>query len=412
MRYCIIGNSAAGLFAAEAIRRHDDNGQIDIISDETYPAYARCLTSYYLIGQMTDEQIFLRDGDHYSSNNFQLNLGQKAVEVDPQRQEVRTDAGRVFSYDKLLIATGASPMMPDLPGIRNRGVFGLRTLADAKGITAFTGQGKQAVVVGGGFVSLKAAYALMKTGMKVTCIISSGQILSQMLDRAAADILAALLVEHGLQIKYMTDVAEILGDEINGEAVTNGVRLTTGEVIAADVVIVGKGVTPNTAFLMGTGVRTDRGIVVDDFLMTSVTDIYAAGDVVQATDLLSGEKRINAIWPNATEQGRVAGLNMVGIRTPYEGSIGMNSADFFGLSTIAAGVTRGDGEQFEVITVNVPSKNQYLRLVFREDTLAGYIIVGDTSRAGILTALVRERTPLGKMKDELVQGRIRQRVLL
>ncbi|MFZ5640421.1 MAG: FAD-dependent oxidoreductase, partial [Bacillota bacterium] len=177
------------------------------------------------------------------------------------------------------------------------------------------------------------------------------------------------------------------------------------------VVIIGKGVTPNTGFLAGSGVETDYGIPVNEFMQTNQPDVYAAGDVAQGYDLLTGQRKVNAIWPNAGEQGTVAGRNMAGAGVSYSGSIGMNSADFFGLSTIAAGQTRaGEKDGYEVVRL-FPGKNIYLRLVFKDDTLAGYIMVGDTAKAGLLTALVKEKTPLGKMKAELLRGKIRQRAL-
>lgn len=412
MRYVIIGNSAAGIFAAEAIRSLDRTGRVDIISDENYPAYARCLTSYYLTGQLTDEQMLIRPPEFYSRNELHLHTGQRVVRIMPEKREVHTAAGDIYNYDRLLIATGASPVIPDLPGVRNHGVFGLRTLADAKGIRAFTGTGRHAVVVGGGFVSLKAAYALMKAGLSVTCIISSGQILSQMLDVDAAAIVAETLTARGLTVKFHTDVTEILSrDDIAKGRTVSGVRLANGEELPADVVIIGKGVTPNTGFLAGSGVETDYGIPVNEFMQTNQPDVYAAGDVAQGYDLLTGQRKVNAIWPNAGEQGTVAGRNMAGAGVSYSGSIGMNSADFFGLSTIAAGQTRaGEKDGYEVVRL-FPGKNIYLRLVFKDDTLAGYIMVGDTAKAGLLTALVKEKTPLGKMKAELLRGKIRQRAL-
>ncbi len=410
MRYLIIGNSAAGVFAAETIRGVDKAGRIEIISDEKYPAYARCMTSYYLEGNISDEQMLIRSADFYVQNRIFLTTGQKVTSIDTAKREVHTDKEHLYKYDRLLIATGASPSIPDIPGVGMKGVFGLRTLEDAKGITAFTGKGKQAVVVGGGFVSLKAAYALMKAGLTVTCLVSSGQILSQMLDSEAAGILGDVLIRNGLNVKFYSDVVEIIGKDINGETFAQGVRLTTGETIPAEVVIIGKGVTPNTGFLSGSGIALDRGILVNEYLATNIPDIYAAGDVAQAADVLTGEKRINAIWPNAAEQGIAAGRNMAGAPTVYEGSMGMNSADFFGLSTIAAGLTRAEGENYEVVKL-FPGGNLYRRLIFKGDRLVGYIMVGNTVRAGVLTSLIKEGVPLGKTKNDLKQGRIGQRIL-
>lgn len=410
MRYVIIGNSAAGLFAAEAIRTLDKSGQIDIIGAEPYPAYARCLTSYYLAGTMVEEQLFIRPDDFYSRNDLRLHSGTKVTKVEPDKRLVYTDKGAVLPYDRLLVAAGASPVMPRIPGVTYEGVFGLRTLADARGILTHTGPGKRAVIIGGGFVSLKAAYALLKAGLSVTCVISSGRILSQMLDSDAAGMVAKVLAANGLNIKYHNDVAEIMGRDNDGKKTVSGVRLASGEEVQADVVIIGKGVTPNTGFLVDSGIELDGGILVNRFLQTNFPDIYAAGDVAQAYDIISGENRINAVWPNATEQGMVAGRNMAGAATVYAGSTGMNAADFYGLSTIAVGQTKAEGAGYEVVKL-YPGKNLYRRLVFKNDVLIGCIMVGDTAKAGLLTTLIKEQFALGEIKQELIQGRFRQKIL-
>lgn len=410
MRYVIIGNSAAGVFAAEAIRTLDKAGRIDIIGEEPYPAYARCLTSYYLTGRMANEQLFIRPTDFYSRSNLNFHSGIKATNVDPNLRMVYTNKGVTFHYDRLLIATGASPTMPNIPGIKNDGVFGLRTLSDAQGILAHAGPGKRAVIVGGGFVSLKAAYALLKAGLSVTCIISSGQILSQILDGDAASIMADALISKGLIIKYHNDVTEVLSKDNTGKRPVSAVRLANGEELPADVVIIGKGVTPNTGFLDSSKIEIDSGIVVNQFLQTNFPDIYAAGDVAQTYDIILRASKVNAIWPNATEQGTVAGCNMAGAFIFYAGSIGMNSADFYGLSTIAAGKTKAEGVGYEVVKL-YPGKNLYRRLVFKDDVLVGYIIVGNTAKAGLLTTLVKEQVTLGAAKQEVIRGRFRQKIL-
>lgn len=412
MRYVIIGNSAAGIFAAEAIRKHDPIGQVDILSDENYPAYARCMTSYFLGGKISDAQLYIRDKDFYSRNKFNLHTGQKVIGIDTVKREVRTITGELFTYNRLLIATGASPTIPELEGIDNKGIFGLRTLTDAKGILNYIGQGQQAVVMGGGFVALKAAYALQKAGKDVTCIITSGQVLSQMLDREAADIVANVLTSKGIKIKFYTDVKKIVGYKNRfGEKGVKSLQLINGEEIPADVVIIGKGVTPNIDFLEDSGINVDYGITVNEYMQTNVTDVYAAGDVAQGEDIISGRLSINAIWPNATDQGTIAGMNMTGVSTIYSGSIGMNSADFYGLSTIAAGLTKGkEADGYEVVRL-FPGKNIYRKLVFKEDRLKGYILVGQTAKAGILTALIKDQVPLGKTKADLKLGRIRQKLL-
>lgn len=285
-------------------------------------------------------------------------------------------------------------------------------MEDAKGIRSFVRPGGHAVVIGGGFVSLKAAYALMKSGMKVTCVISSGQILSQMLDSEAAGMIAALLAAKGLEIKYYNDLAEILfQSDSEKEAVLQGVKLAAGEELQADVVIIGKGVQPAVNFLAGSDIAVNRGIPVDATLRTNLPDVFAAGDVAETYDLIYERTGINAIWPNAAEQGTIAGENMSGSARTYPGSIGMNSADFYGLSTIAAGAAKAEEAEGYQVCKFSSSPGLYRRLVFKDDRLVGYVLVGDTAKAGILTALVKEGVSLGKQKRALERGMIKQRLL-
>lgn len=410
MHYVIIGNSAAGVFAAEAIRTLDQEGQVDILSDEEYPAYARCLTSSYLTGKIKDSDLWLRPGDFYSKNNLNLHTGLRVTGINPAENQISTNKNLTFNYDKLLIAAGASPAVPNFPGVQAQGVFVLRTLTDAKSILDYAGPGKKIVVIGGGLVALEACYALLQADRQVTCIENADQIFPQTLDKDSAAILTRLLSARGLNIKTGCEVTEIVTHDADSKKMVTGVCLSNGDSFPADVVLIAVGVVPNTGFLAGSGINVDTGIVVDKYLQTNLPGIYAAGDVAQGPDRYTGANKINAVWPNATEQGTVAGLNMAGRSTPYAGSIGMNSFDFYGVSIIAAGQAKAEGEGYEVVTIS-QGENLYRRFVFKDDTLAGYIMVGDTTKAGVLTSLIQEKTPLGKMKDMLKQGIIKQKAL-
>jgi len=412
MRYVIIGNSAAGIFAAEAIRKIDKDGQVDIISDEKYQAYARALITDYISNDLPDDRLLIRPKGFYEKNNFNLHSGQRVVDIDTADKQVKTQSGEVFSYDKLLISTGASAVLPSIPGIESGGVFSVRTIDDCRAIKEFAEPGNRAVVAGGGFVSMKVVTQLLKAGMAVTCIISSGQIMSQMLDRNASDLVADKLYSHGLEIVYGADVEEILAKAgPSGDQVVSGVRLSNGDELPADLVIVGKGVRPNVGFLKNSKIEIGKGVLVNDYMQTNMADVYAAGDVAQAYDIISGQRKINAIWPVATEQGSVAGRNMAGVPTKYSGSIPMNSTSFFGMSVITAGRSKTEADAVFEVSKLFRGIGCYRKLVFKGDKLVGYILIGNIEKAGLLTALIREHTPLGKAKEEFMRGNIRQKAL-
>jgi len=409
MAYVIIGNSAAGIAAAEAIRKINKKEPLIMISDEPYRAYSRCLTTYYLERTVAEEYMYLRPPDFYSRLGIDLKTGRKVTAVNPQVKEVITGDGERFSYSKLLIATGASPKFPDLPGINYNGVFGMRTLDDAKNVAAVAAPGKKALVLGGGLVSLKTAAALCKIEVDVTVLVSSDRIMSRVLDKMSAAILESELTGMGVKILKGTTVASIEGN--NG--VVQGVQLATGEYFPADFVIVGKGVKPNTAFLKDSGLVSEAGepLQINMRQETALVDIYAAGDVALSYDLLEEKYTHNAIWPNATEQGAVAGLNMAGVNKEYPGSISMNSAVFGKLSVIAAGITCPRGDDYWVIADYKSGKGVYKKLVLDDDRLVGYILTGDTSRAGLYTALIRSKRRI-KNTEKLFTGQGRSFVNL
>ncbi|WP_206811085.1 NAD(P)/FAD-dependent oxidoreductase [Paradesulfitobacterium ferrireducens] len=457
MKYIVVGNSAAGLFAAEAIREQDSGAEITVLTADSYPSYSRCLTTYYLAGDIPEEGLFLRSAETLEALHLNIRYGCTVTGLDPTERVILTAAGERVPYDKCLIATGASAVPLDVPGSTLPGVFTLRNLEDAQRIKARLAPGRRAVIIGGGLVSLKSAYALLKQGLKVSLIVSSGQILSQMLNEEAAKLIQEHLERHGLEIVLHQDVAEIqesgfrneslrwrlspfgqtqdkffgrteqesgekiwenliAENEIKGGSRIEAVRLRNGKLLPADLVIVGKGVRPNIQPFLDSGLATRQGILVNERLETNLPDVYAAGDVAEAWDRLHQTQRLNPIWPNATMQGRIAGANMAGLHLTYPGAMGMNSVDFFGLRTISAGIVRPPKSPVSENDLNPSSpaspilptsptspawrveelrlrdawgRPNYQRLVWQGELLKGFVLVGNTERAGILTAFIQ-----------------------
>ncbi|MBS4032443.1 MAG: NAD(P)/FAD-dependent oxidoreductase [Clostridiales bacterium] len=400
MRHLILGNSAAGIFAAEAIRKHDPVAEITILSDEKYPVYSRCLLTYYLAGDCGEEQLSIRDADYYQKMDIRFRPGEKAIRIEPEKKCVYTLSERKYEYDRLLIATGAGPEVPFIPGGACRAVFnGLRTLNDAKSMLRYAQPGKHAVILGAGQVSLKTAYGLRKQGMDVTVLSASSQIFSQALDEYAAGLVEGHLTRHGIRFLKQKDVNEIQ----SFDDTVCAVKTSDGDVLPADLVVIGKGVRPNVDCIRGSGIHIDFGVIVDSQLRTNIPDIFAAGDVIETFDLARLCQRVNAIWPNATEQGRIAGLNMLGGKIEYRGSIAMNSTELFGFSAISGGFARGEEPEYEVRRY-ISVDGSYRRLVFKDDLLVGYILAGETGNAGLLTAIIREGKRLGNRKEKLINS--------
>lgn len=390
MTYVIVGNGIAALRAAEAIRARDAEGTIKLITDEAYPVYSRPLTSYLVAGWVTDERMPVRDTGHYDKLRVDLVLGRKAIAVDAEAKIVTLEGGEQVSYDKLLLATGAAPKPTDIGGAHLSGVHGLRTWDDSREILERLQKTQHAVVIGGGFVGMSTARALLSRGIQVTVVVSSNRVLSMMLPLEAADLVRRRVEDKGMKISTGTDVVEILGDDASG---VTGVKLQGGETIKCELVIVGKGVNPRLDLAKSAGLDIGDAIWTDSLMRTSNSDIYAAGDCVESFDHLRNQRRSAAIWPNAAHQGRVAGANMAGARHGAEGFFGMNALDFSGLSLIAGGITLG-GEGYEVLREQGESANGnpwFRQIVFDGDKLVGFVLVGEIKRAGILTGLIRKQ---------------------
>jgi len=396
--YLIIGNSAAGINAIEAIRERDKKGKITLVDQEDTPVYSKPLLSYYIAGKVDDEKLLYRPRDFYEKNEVVTLFGQKATAINPKQKKVFLDSGEI-SCDQLLLATGSSPIFPNLKGVHLKGVFVVRKFADAKGILERTRQARDVLFVGGGFVSLRTAYALHQRGLKVTIVVASDQLLSRSLDLEAANIVRTRLEQKGFKIITGRDVTQIEGREE-----VEGVSLDNGELVKAQLVVIGKGVRPNVSLARDSGIRVNKGILVDDYLQTNQKHIYAAGDVAETFDVAREERALNALWPNATEQGHIAGLNMAGAKRKYAGSLGMNSLEFFDLPLISMGVTNPyDKEDFEILVKRVPEKNIYKKVVLKKGVVKGAILVGEIDRAGLITGIIKEKTNVSAFKEELLE---------
>ncbi len=407
MSYIVIGNSAAGLFAVEEIRRHDTKSEIIVLTAEQEQSYSRCLTTYFLAGDIPVSRLYLRDVDFAEKLKLTIVYGVEITGIEPTSRRVQSADGREWEYSKLLLAMGASANELTLPGGNLPEVFTLRTMKDALAINDVLERGaRKAVIIGGGLVSLKSAYALKRRGLEVTVLISSNQILSQMLNERAASLIQEHLEANGLRFLLRTEV-----ETITGENHVQGVLIPTKTELAADLVLVGKGVRPNLGKLKNVGFKMGQGLQVDSSLATNLPHIYAAGDIAETWDLIRQKFTVNATWPNATVQGRIAGANMCGGKEIYPGSLGLNSVDFFGLSAMSAGITKlpekkgqvdwGQEESLKIVK-NIPI---YSNLLWQGNILKGFVLVGDTSQCGVLTALVKAGRPLTLEQKNLTKGK-------
>lgn len=400
-RYLIVGLSAAGIFGAEAIRRLDGAGEIIILSTEREEAYSRCLTTYYIEGKTDREHMRLRSADHWQKLRVDVRYGATVVAVDAASKRVTLADGSFLTYDKLLIASGSSARKVPLKGAEDHEIYRMRTLADAdRLLSAFESGKKRVALFGGGLVSLKTAAALATRGGQLALVSNSSRLLSSQLDEKASELLASHMEECGVKLLFHTTAEKMLHNEAGACC---GVALTNGEVLPCDLFFAGKGVTPNSDFVPA--VKNEDGfILVDQRMQTNLSDVYAAGDVALSFDKLTGEPAVYAIWPSATEQGEVAGYNMAGGNVLYEGALSMNSLEFMGLKAIVAGDSIGNAPDAVSECICVPERNLYKKCVFRNGRLCGYILMGDTQNAGVLTAHLGKELTFDDCLDLLEYG--------
>ncbi|MDP2939314.1 MAG: FAD-dependent oxidoreductase [Candidatus Omnitrophota bacterium] len=392
----IIGNSAAGISTAETLRKFDKDCTIAVFTDENYGCYSRCLLSYLLAGDIPEEKLIYRKEEFYAENKIELIRNKKIIRIDHKKKRIVAEDKTQFEYDFLVLANGASSKMPEIKGIQKNGVFGFRTIEDAKNILKLLPVSDTACIMGGGLIGLKAAYSLKKRGLEVKVVVKSPQVLSQMLDEKSAKFFKQRLTENGIDIITGSEVAEILG---NGDV--KAVRLDIGKVIACQIVIVGKGVSPNIKLVKDTEIKTKQGILTNEYMLTNIPEIYAAGDIAETFDVSINETSVNALWPVAVEQGKVVGSNISGQNLKYDGSIGMNSVEFFGLPVISLGITRSK-EPLEELTRQDAKNQTYKKLLIRNNLLVGAILFGRINNSGVFLNLIREKIDISRIKDKLL----------
>ncbi len=400
-KYLIIGNSAAAIGAIEAIRKKDKKGKIILISDEPYPAYSRPLISYLLAGKVDEEKMFYRAQSFYGENEVEALLGEQVIRIFPSGKKVKLRNGKRISFTQLLIATGGKSIVPEVKGGNLKGIFTFTAWDDAKRIKAFIDKNKvkNTTVIGGGLIGLKAAEALIELGMKVTIVELADRVLSATFDREASAIIEAALKEVNCRLIARNTVEDIQGKK----GKVNSILLRNKKGLPADLIIFAIGVAPNVAVVKDSGIKINRGILVNNRMRTNLPHIYAAGDVAEAYDLLLHARRPIPIWPNAYKQGSIAGYNMSGVDKEYRGSFAMNSVELCGIPTISVGITDPKQDGYEIIRESNPARRQYKKIVLKDNRIVGAIFINDIERAGIITGLIKDEVEVSSFKDHLMR---------
>jgi nitrite reductase (NADH) large subunit len=384
MSVVIIGNGVAGLSVAETIRAADKNCEITILSEEKYPFYSRPRLIELLSNKATVEQIIIHNLDWYARNNIRLVLSCRITALDSESRKVTDASGREVAYDKLVIAAGASCLVPQIPGIGAENVLTLRNIDDAERIKKIAGKKKKAVVVGGGLLGIEVANSLLTLGVKVLVMEVFDRLLPRQLDSESSAVIQKLFEKKGMaflvgrtiqSIRYDTDRLLIICSE--------------GKETYADFMVVSAGIRPDFSVIDGSAVKRNRGIVVDDRMRTTIQDIYACGDVAEHRGIIYG------LWQPAREQGIICGSNILGKQVVYRGSVIATRLKAAGVELASIGeIESNDG----VSSIMEKDENAgfFKKLFIRDKKLVGAVLIGNIKEAARLQQMIknREEAPL------------------
>lgn len=378
-RYVILGGGIAALSAAESIRQRDDTGTIIMLSAEPYyPINRPMLTKDLRVIKEEPETLFVKNMDWFTSNNIEIHVGNAATEIDTASKTVKAQNGKVYPYDKLIYATGAECFVPPFKGSDKDGVLTIRHLSDSFKLQQLIDEGKNAVVIGGGVLGLEAASELMRAGMKVTVLEATPQIIGRQVDAQSAAILKGKMEAIGVAVYEGVNIVEI-----EGEGKVTGVRIESGEVFPADFVVISCGNRGNVGVAQNAGVEVARAVVVNQFMETSVPDIYACGDCCQFDNVNF------QLWQEATNQGKVAGANAAGDRVSYANQLLGLSLEGFGTSLFALG-DPGKKENMNYRTVETTDgvTGSHEKYWFHGGSLQGAVVIGTPEKVADITAAV------------------------
>ena len=401
-RHLIVGGGTAGINAIRTIREEEgEKSQITLVSAER--PYSRMVLPYYLDRSIAESHVFTATAAVLAKWQTVTHLGRRAINLDIKSNTCTLDDGTKVEYDDCLIATGSSAVRAPVPGADGRGVHSFWTLEEARGVVAQVKPGTHVVMVGAGFIAFTILNSILALGAKLTIVEIAPRILPRMVDDMAAGLVQQWLQKNGVTIR--TDSAVTGVEDAKGR---KRLRFKSGADVLADVVIMATGIRTNLDWLKDAGVAIKRGIVVDDQLRSNVPNVYAAGDVAEGKDVVTGEPAVHAIEPTAQEHGRIVGANMAGKNVRYRGSLLANIVEVCHLDVASFGAWE-DGRA-EVVSGLRADRPAYRKLLFRDERLTGAIILGPssdiwtTNDVGMLKGLVQSGVSLGPWKARLARN--------
>lgn len=414
MKYVVIGTGVAGISAVEAIRSVDRAGEIVMLGDDPHGYYSRPGLAYILTGELQDESLFPKKREDYIPLKFKYKKA-RVIRIDRANKVLHLDDKTPLAYDKLLIATGASAIPLTVPGANLQGVMKLDHLEDARGILKHAKRGRTAIVVGGGITALELTEGLLARGVHVHYLLRGNRYWSSVLDEHESRIVEGRLQAEGVTLHFHSEVQEIIGK--SGKV--RGVRLLDGRIMKCDMLAYAVGIKPRAELAKSADLALDRGILVNEYLQTNDPSIYAAGDVAQVYDPLTGRSVLDSLWSPAREQGYAAGVNMAGKSQAYVKMVPFNVTRLAGLTTTIigavghgrdediVGIARGDSETWRQLPDAIVAQGGFdinrVRLLVGEDYLIGAVVMGDQKLSVPLQRMISEKINISSIRDTLLK---------
>lgn len=363
MNFVIVGNGIAALSAAESIRKNDKESKITMISNEPYNTYFRVKLSHILGHEYELEKLYVKPESWYERSNIDIMLKCSVKAVDVAKKTVYLNSGDDIKYDKLIIASGSHSFVPPVRGRDKKGVYAIRSLDDVNDLNQYIRDKRRGIVIGGGLLGLEAAWSLKQAGYEMNVIEFFPRLLPKQSDEEGSKIIENIVENSGIKLMLGTEVEEITGDAVDG------VILKDGRKVHADFVIFSAGIRPNVDVVKDSDIKINKGILVDEFMRTNADDVFAAGDVAEY------KGKIYGLWTVAMAQGRNAGLNAVGMKTPYKEVPPSSTLKITGVDVFSSGDISGDNS----ISYSYKEGNIYYKLFIKDNKLVGAILIGDIS---------------------------------
>lgn len=392
MRVLIVGNGLAGTIASKTLRELDPSLEIEIFAAESHQYYPRPNLIEFLAGNLLRSDLFAFSAEWFENQKISIHLGQPVVKLHPDAKEVEFRGGKKTSYDNLLLANGAYSWMPPINSVEKKGVFTLRTLDDALGILAWIEENSDVIIVGGGLLGLEIARAVRSRGANVQIVEFFPRLLPRQLDTQGASVLQSQIEDMGIKVRLGVVTEEVLGQER-----VKGLKLKNGEELKTQTAIVAAGVRPNIGLASEAGLKTDKGIIVDDHLRTSSPNIFAAGDSIQH------DGRIYGIIPASFNQARTAAFNIAGQEKAYTGTVPSNTLKVVGLDLTAIGQVTPEEGSFEEYRKIVEEKGIYKKIVVQDGKLKGAIWMGTKENVNEINRLILQQVDIEKWKESLIE---------